>query len=54
LRGKELYKHKEKIEEEEEELKNWRIEEELKKKNWRIGEEGGEESQGVGLDLGFG
>jgi hypothetical protein len=36
-------------------LKNWRIEEELKKrKNWRIGEEGGEESQGVGLDLGFG
>jgi hypothetical protein len=53
LRGKELYKHnKEKIEEEEE-LKNWRIEEELKKKNWRIGE-GGEESQGVGLDLGFG
>ncbi len=53
MRGKELYKHKEKIEEEEE-LKNWRIEEELKKKNWRIGEEGGEESQGVGLDLGFG
>jgi len=35
-------------------LKNWRIEEELKKKNWRIGEGGGEESQGVGLDLGFG
>lgn len=44
MRGKELYKHnKEKIEEEEE----------LKKKNLRIGE-GGEESQGVGLDLGFG
>jgi hypothetical protein len=52
LRGKELYKHKEKIEEEEE-LKNWRIEEELKKKNWRIGEEGGEESQGVGLGSGI-
>jgi hypothetical protein len=26
----------------------------LKKKNWRIGEEGGEESQGVELDLGLG
>jgi len=35
LRGKELYKHKEKIEEEEqEELKNWRIEEE-ELENWR-------------------
>lgn len=35
MRGKELYKHKEKIEEEEqEELKNWRIEEE-ELENWR-------------------